>query len=111
MSVSRRTPRIALAAGLALAVAACGTGSSGSTNAASGQTTKQYKVTLVQGVATDVFYTSMACGARSAAKELGITLDVQGGNQWDASVQTPIVNGVIAKKADAIVIAPNDSKA
>ena len=38
-------------------------------------------------------------------------LDFQGPDQFDATLQTPIVNGVLAKKPDAILIAPTDAKA
>lgn len=74
-------------------------------------TQKAYKLTLVQGVRGDQFYISMQCGADEAAKAAGSTLDVQGPAEFDASLQTPIVNSVIAKKPDAMLIAPTDSTA
>jgi len=53
----------------------------------------------------------MNCGAQAKAKELGVSLDFQGPDKFDASLQTPIVNAVAAKKPDAILIAPTDTKA
>jgi ribose transport system substrate-binding protein len=53
----------------------------------------------------------MNCGAQAKAKELGVSLNFQGPDQFDPSLQTPIVNAVAAKKPDAVLIAPTDSKA
>jgi ribose transport system substrate-binding protein len=53
----------------------------------------------------------MNCGAEEKAKELGVNLDFQGPDKFDAALQTPIVNAVTAKKPDAILIAPTDTKA
>src|SRR5215203_191887 len=53
----------------------------------------------------------MNCGAQEKAKELGVKLDFQGPDKFDASLQTPIVNAVAAKKPDAVLIAPTDTKA
>jgi ribose transport system substrate-binding protein len=72
---------------------------------------EDYKVTLIAGVKGDEFYITMNCGAQAEAEKLGVSLDFQGPDQFDASLQTPIVNAVTAKKPDAILIAPTDAKA
>jgi ribose transport system substrate-binding protein len=72
---------------------------------------EQLDVTLIQGVRGDEFYITMACGAREAAGKANVKLDVQGPEEFDAAQQTPIVNGVVASKPDAILIAPTDVKA
>jgi ribose transport system substrate-binding protein len=100
---------------LALGVAACGSdddsgGSSSSSSSSSGGK-KNYKMTLVAGVKGDEFYITMNCGAQAKAKELGVTLDFQGPDKFDAGLQTPVVNAVAAKKPDAVLIAPTDTKA
>jgi ribose transport system substrate-binding protein len=59
----------------------------------------------------DEFYITMNCGAQAEAKKLGASLDFQGPDQFDASLQTPIVNAIAAKKPDALLVAPTDSKA
>jgi ribose transport system substrate-binding protein len=105
----------ALMAVLAFGVAACGDdddegGSSGGSASSSGGK-KNYKMTLVAGVKGDEFYITMSCGAQAKAKELGVTLDFQGPDKFDASLQTPVVNAVAAKKPDAVLIAPTDTKA
>src|SRR3954466_2355139 len=111
-----RNPRLALVvlcSALALVVAACGgdddSGGSGSSSSSSGK--KNYKMTLIAGVKGDEFYITMNCGAQAKAKELGVTLDFQGPDEFDASQQTPIVNAVAAKKPDAMLVAPTDTKA
>src|SRR4051794_3140038 len=99
-----------LAAGLALVVAACGSDDSGGGGSSSGGK-KTYKMTLIAGVKGDEFYITMNCGAQAEAKKLGVKLDFQGPDEFDASQQTPIVNAVAAKKPDAVLIAPTDTKA
>jgi ribose transport system substrate-binding protein len=95
---------------LALAGAACGGNDNESTGGGGGGQ-KQYKLTLVQGVKGDQFYITMECGAREAAQRLGATLDVAAPDEFDASLQTPVLNAVVAKKPDAIMIAPTDTQA
>src|SRR3954467_1779966 len=68
-------------------------------------------MTLIAGVKGDQFYITMNCGAQAKAKQLGVNLNFQGPDQFDPSLQTPIVNAVAAKKPDAVLIAPTDTKA
>jgi ribose transport system substrate-binding protein len=101
---------------LAFGVAACGSdddggGSSSSSTSSSSSGKKNYKMTLIAGVKGDEFYITMNCGAQAKAKELGVTLDFQGPDKFDASLQTPVVNAVAAKKPDAVLVAPTDTKA
>lgn len=65
----------------------------------------------VVGNASDPFYASMACGARAEAKQMGVSVNVQGGAQWGITYQTPILDAVLAKHPNALVVVPNDSKA
>ncbi len=100
---------VALAA-VSMTVVACGDDSSGGGGSSSGGS-KNYKMTLIAGVKGDEFYITMNCGAQAEAKKLGASLDFQGPDQFDPTLQTPIVNAVAAKKPDALLIAPTDSKA
>ncbi len=68
-------------------------------------------MTLIAGVRGDEFYITMNCGAQEEARKQGVELDFQGPDQFDASLQTPIVNAVTQKKPDAILVAPTDTKA
>jgi len=97
---------------LAATVVACGDdegGGGGGGAADSGG--KDYTMTLIAGVKGDEFYITMNCGAQEKAKELGVKLDFQGPDEFDAAQQTPIVDAVTAKSPDAILIAPTDTKA
>jgi ribose transport system substrate-binding protein len=99
---------------MAVVVAACGSdssSSSGGSSGSSGSSKKNYKLTLIAGVKGDEFYITMNCGAKAEAQAKGATLDFQGPDEFDASQQTPIVNAVQAKKPDAVLIAPTDTKA
>ena len=69
------------------------------------------RITLISGTESDDFYKAIECGAKTEAKKLGVDLNIQGPSQFDASLQIPIVNGVVARKPDAIIIAPNDDTA
>jgi ribose transport system substrate-binding protein len=99
-----------LCSALALVVAACGDDEDSGGGSSSGGK-KSYKMTLIAGVKGDEFYITMNCGAQEKAKELGVTLDFQGPQEFEAAQQTPIVNAVAAKKPDAVLIAPTDTKA
>ena len=109
----RRWAAVLLMALTAATVVACGDDDSGGGggSADSGGGGKDYKMTLIAGVKGDEFYITMDCGAKEKAQELGVTLDFQGPDQFDAAQQTPIVDAVAAKSPDAILIAPTDTKA
>ena len=100
---------VALAAG-ALGLAACGDDDEGSSGGSSSGGDGG-KLTLIAGVKGDEFYITMNCGAQAEAKKLGYSLDFQGPDQFDAALQTPVVNAVTAKKPDAVLVAPTDTKA
>ncbi|MGW4246863.1 ABC transporter substrate-binding protein [Nocardia sp. NPDC004722] len=104
-----RTGRAAILAAVAVAVAGLVAGCGGSVSN-SGKTDAK-KLVLIPGVANEPFYISMQCGAQDEAKKLGYTLDTQAPTQFDASLQTPIVTGVIASKPGAILIAPTHAQA
>jgi ribose transport system substrate-binding protein len=99
-------------AALAVGVVACGSDDNGGSGSSSGSSSSGgKKMTLIAGVKGDEFYLTMNCGAQAEAKAKGVTLDFQGPDQFDPSQQTPIVNAVAAKKPDAVLIAPTDTKA
>jgi ribose transport system substrate-binding protein len=103
---------VAVALGLAAGVAACGDDEEEpAAGGGGGGEQESYDITLIAGVKGDEFYITMNCGAQEKAEELGVNLDFQGPDKFDASLQTPIVNAVTAKKPDAILIAPTDTKA
>lgn len=105
-----RSATLASVAVLAVAsLAACGAaedGGSGSDGGGDGRT-----IAFVQGVAGDEFYISMQCGIEAAAKEAGATVEVQGPEKFDPTLQKPIVDSVVASKPDALLVAPTDVSA
>ena len=62
---------------------------------------KAVTIALVPGLTTDAFYITMHKGAIAAAEALGVELLFQGSPEWNASLQVPILNAVIAKKPTA----------
>lgn len=66
-------------------------------------------ITLVPGLTTDAFYITMNKGAQAAAEALGITVNFQGAEEFDPVLQTPVLDAVIARGPDAILIAPTDT--
>jgi ribose transport system substrate-binding protein len=93
-------------------VAACGSSDNNSSSSSSSSGGgKKYNMTLIAGVKGDEFYITMNCGAQAKAQELGVSLDFQGPDKFDAALQTPVVNAVAAKKPDAVLVAPTDTKA
>lgn len=103
---------LAAAIGLSAGVTACGDDDEEPAGGGDGGSEQEsYDITLIAGVKGDEFYITMNCGAQEKAQELGVNLEFQGPDKFDASLQTPIVNAVTAQKPDAILIAPTDTKA
>ena len=68
-----------------------------------------YNIAFIQGVIGDNFYITMDCGARAKAESLGnVTIDTQGPERFDQTLQTPILSAVVQGQPDAIMMAPND---
>ncbi len=70
------------------------------------------KVALVYGVKGDGFYVTMEAGARARAEEVGnVDFTADGPAQFDAVLQRPILDAVVASKPDAICVAATDKQA
>ena len=69
---------------------------------------KALTIALVPGLTTDAFYITMRKGAEAAAKAVGATLVFQGAPDFNAVLQVPVLDAVIARHPDAILIAPTD---
>ena len=113
-----KTTRLTLAVAVALAassLAACGSSSASpaasAAASAGGGTATGKSITLMVGVKGDPFYVSMECGAKEAATAAGATLNVQGPDKFDATLQNPMLDAVAASKPDALLVAPNDRTA
>ncbi|MBF6596277.1 MAG: substrate-binding domain-containing protein [Thermaceae bacterium] len=71
---------------------------------------KKYTIALIPGLTTDGFYITMHKGAEAEAQKLGATLIFQGGPEFSPTTQIPVLNAIIARKPDAILIAPTDKQ-
>src|ERR671913_739946 len=70
-----------------------------------------FTIAFIQGVIADNFYITMDCGARAKAESLGnITIDTQGPERFDQTLQTPILSAVVQTAPSAIMMAPNDRR-
>jgi ribose transport system substrate-binding protein len=69
---------------------------------------KKFTIALIPGITTDAFYITMHKGAQAAADALGVNLIFQGGTSFNPTTQVPVLQAVIAKHPDAILIAPTD---
>jgi ribose transport system substrate-binding protein len=69
---------------------------------------KKFTIALVPGLTTDAFYITMRKGAEAAAKAVGAKLVFQGAPDFNPVTQVPVLDAVIAKHPDAILIAPTD---
>lgn len=68
-------------------------------------------VALVYGVKGDGFYVTMEAGLRAAAEEMGVNVIADGPAQFDAGLQRPILDAIIAQDPAAICIAATDKQA
>jgi ribose transport system substrate-binding protein len=100
----------AIIAGTAIVVAGCGGDDGGSASSGGGQGEKK-SIVYVPGLTGNPFYSTVACGAKSVAAKHNVDFSVQGAPEWNVAKQTAIVNALITKKPDAIMISHNDPKA
>lgn len=69
---------------------------------------KQFTIALIPGLTTDAFYITMRKGAQTAADALGAKLVFQGAPEFNPVQQVPVLDAVIGRHPDAILIAPTD---
>ena len=70
---------------------------------------ESYTIALIPGLTTDAFYITMQKGAQAAADALGVELVFQGAADFNPVTQVPVLDAVIARAPDAILIAPTDT--
>ena len=68
-------------------------------------------IAFVPGVTGNAFYVTMECGIRAEAAKRGFAVTVQGAQQFDPTLQVPIVNAVVASNPVGLLIAPTNSRA
>lgn len=84
-------------------LAACGSDDDGSSSSGD-----DVEIAFVQGVAGDEFYISMECGIKAEAEKVGATVEVQGPQEFDPTLQQPLIDSVVATQPDALLVAPTD---
>ncbi|CAM5486904.1 ribose transport system substrate-binding protein [Aquamicrobium terrae] len=92
----------------AAAVVATSFGLTASPGLAQGE--KKFTIALIPGLTTDAFYITMRKGAQAAADALGVELAFQGAPEFNAVLQVPVLDAVIARQPSAILIAPTDTR-
>lgn len=97
--------RRSILAAVAVLAVTCVTG----LGTAQAQDEKKYTIALVPGLTTDAFYITMRKGAQAAADALGVELVFQGAPDFNPVTQVPVLDAVIARAPDAILIAPTDT--
>lgn len=96
----------ALVASTILALSSFGVSASVKADSVKGST-----IALIYGIKGDPFYMTMERGARAEAAKLGVKLVADGPSQWNPALQSPIIDAMIARKVDALVVVPNDPQA
>lgn len=70
-----------------------------------------YSFAFAPGVAGDEFYISMSCGIQEAVEAAGGTFTEQAPEQFDPSLQKPIIDSITASAPDALLVAATDQTA
>ncbi|HEY6031642.1 MAG TPA: ABC transporter substrate-binding protein [Gaiellaceae bacterium] len=111
--MSRRLLAVVAALAVSMAVVASTASGGGTAPATKQSVQKTYNFVLVAGIASDAFYLTMNKGAQAAAKALGnVKVSFTGSPEaFSPPTQIPFLNAAIAKKPDAILIAPTDKNA
>ncbi len=99
---------LAAAAVVTATVLVAGAGARPSAHAAK---KKQLTIAFVVANVNDAFYRKAHEGAAAEAKKLGVKLLYAGPNQFSAQAQIPVVDALLAKRPDALAIAPADPTA
>ena len=112
MSIIKKGAVLLAASTLAISLAACS--SDATSGGESGDLTEAdlegLTIGFIPGV-NDPFYISMQCAVEEAAAEYGMEVSAQIPEQFEAAVQTPIVNSMVATDPAALLIAPTDGQA
>ena len=99
------------AAATTAGTAAAGT-TAGTTAAADiGTPPKGMKIVYVPGLTGNPFYNTVACGAQTEAKALGIEFSYQGSPDFDVAKQSAVVSAITGTKPTAVMISVTDPTA
>lgn len=102
-------PAVVVAA--AMVAVGCGSDDNGGSASGSSGSGKKVRIVYIPGLTGNPFYSTVACGAKSVAAKNNVQFSVQGSPEFDVAKQTAVLNAVVAKKPDAIMISHTDPKA
>nr|MCU0513273.1 substrate-binding domain-containing protein [Anaerolineae bacterium] len=72
---------------------------------------ESYTFAFVPGVNPDPFYITMSAGVMQAAADLGVEIIQQDPERFDPTVQTPIIEALVARgDIDGLITAPTDKE-
>ena len=71
---------------------------------------KPYDIAVVAKVTGIPWFTRMEVGVKEAAQKLNVNAYQVGGSTPDPAQQVKVIEDLIAKKVDAIIVVPNDAK-
>ena len=100
----------ATTAGTAAAGTTAGT-SAGTAAADIGTPPKGMKIVYVPGLTGNPFYNTVACGAQTEAKALGIDFSYQGSPDFDVAKQSAVLSAITGTKPTAVMISVTDPTA
>lgn len=72
------------------------------------ETRKRLTIGFITGLVNNPFYISMRHGAKTAADRCGVQLDWQGSQNWSAAEQSAVIDMLLAKSVNALIVAPCD---
>lgn len=105
------TGAAATTAGAAAAGTTAGAAVAGTAAADIGTPPKGMKIVYVPGLTGNPFYNTVACGAQTEAKALGIEFSYQGSPDFDVAKQSAVVSAITGTKPTAIMISVTDPTA
>ena len=68
-------------------------------------------IALINPVDGIPFSTTLGCGAKAAGKEFNVNVSTQGSPTGSVDTQVQLLNGVMQRKPDGLVLAPDDATA
>ncbi|GAB3200986.1 ABC transporter substrate-binding protein [Nocardioides hungaricus] len=99
---------IATSAALALLTSGCAFGKDSAADSSGGD---RPRLALVSALASISYYTTMNCGAQAAAKEFGVDVTYEAPKAFDAAEQQQILQSLLVKGLDGLIVVPADSSA
>lgn len=99
---------MAIGAAVGLVLTGCGAEEEPTAGEPGTDASSEVEIAFIPGVSGDEFYITMECGIQEAAEAAGATVNVQGPQQFDPTLQKPIIDSVVGSQPDILLVAPTD---